>query len=228
MEDMGAINGGEATGGAGEARLTGLAIPRGQRRTADQRSEERLENVRERGELDYRGGRIAVRVLNVSNHGTMIEAEIEPHIGERVRIGFEGCNPIDCDVRWVRGSRIGLEFLAETVIQAPAEVSELIIAERAAAAPAPTGGKRQRGARRSLLWAAALYWRGGAQEVRLRNISPEGAMLEAEDDLPDDTIVVLDLGEGGLVYGRVRWSQAGQIGVRFEKPYELRRLARAA
>jgi hypothetical protein len=225
MDEMSAINGEEPTGAAAEGSLTRLAIPRSQRRTADQRAEERLENVRDRAELDFRGRRIAVRVLNVSNHGTMIEAEVAPHIGERVRVGFEGCNPIDCDVRWVRGGRIGLEFLAETMIQAPAEVQELIVAGREADAPA--GGKRKRGTRRSLLWAAALYWRGGAQEVSLRNISTEGAMLEAENDLPDDTIVVLDLGEGGLVYGRVRWSQAGQIGVRFEKPYELRQLARA-
>jgi hypothetical protein len=226
MDEMSAINGGEPTGEAAEGSLTRLAIPRSQRRTADQRAEERREDLREHAEIDFRGRRIQVRILNVSNHGTMIEAEIAPHIGERVRIGFEGCNPIDCDVRWVRGQRIGLEFLAETVIQAPVEVQELIVAGRAADAPAPAG-KRKRTARRTLLWGAALYWRGGAQEVRLRNISTEGAMLEADKDLPDDTIVVLDLGEGGLVYGRVRWSQAGQIGVRFEKPYELRRLAGA-
>ena len=84
-----------------------------------------------------------------------------------------------------------------------------------------------RAPRQSLLWKAVLHWDHGTIPVRLRNISAEGAMLEAgSDELPAGTGVVLDLGAGGSISGHVRWSRSSQLGVQFDSVFDLRELAR--
>jgi hypothetical protein len=61
--------------------------------------------------------------------------------------------------------------------------------------------------------------------ARVRNISEGGAMVECAAQLQPDTPVVLDLEEAGRIEADVRWSDRGQIGMRFKRPFELRRLA---
>jgi hypothetical protein len=229
--------GGKANRGAGEASLAGLAIPRTEARTCNQRREERHVRVCENAELKFRNRKRQAKVYNVSNNGAMIEADIAPRIGERLQISFEGCIRTDCTVRWVRGPRIGLEFFAETVVIGPARVRDLVISGRragetetpqgGAAAEAESSDQIDRAPRQNLLWKAMLHWARGTQAVRLRNISEDGAMLEGSEDLAEGTGVVLDLGDGGAVSGRVRWSRAGQIGVRFDDRYDLHKLARS-
>jgi len=224
-----------------EASLARLAIPRTEARTCNQRREDRHLNVVDGAELRFRGRKVEAAVVNVSRHGAMIEAPIDPRIGERMQIRFEGCNRTDCTVRWLRGGRIGLEFSQETVIQASATVKELIVSGRRAgeeqAAPAEPAAqaeqphaaapaRAERPPRQSLLWKAVLHWDHGTFPVRVRNISAEGAMLEGREALPAGTGVVLDLADGGSVSGHVRWSRSGQLGVRFERRFDLRNLAR--
>src|SRR4028118_1436721 len=74
----------------------------------------------ERAEVRSRNPKYDVGVVNVSRHGAMIEAPIEPRIGEKMQIRFEGLNRTDCTVRWIRGGRMGLEFSQETGGSAPA------------------------------------------------------------------------------------------------------------
>jgi hypothetical protein len=208
--------------------LASLAITRTEARTSNQRREERHLKVCETAVLKFRNRKHEVRVTNVSNHGTMIEADIAPRIGERVQIAFEGCIRTDCIVRWVRGPRIGLEFHTETVVVASAKVRDAIVSGRRTG-ESETPELREvteRPPRQTLLWTAVMHWADGSQQVRVRNISAEGAMLEAQEDLPEHLEVVLDLGGGGAAGGHVRWSRAGQIGVAFDERYDLRRLAR--
>jgi diguanylate cyclase (GGDEF)-like protein len=65
-----------------------------------------------------------------------------------------------------------------------------------------------------------------ALPVRLRNISAQGAMVECDRPLAPDSRVSLDLDEGGRLEAEVRWSLRGQVGLRFDRPFELRRLSR--
>jgi hypothetical protein len=236
---------------ADEPSLAGFAIPRVEARTSNQRREDRHLNLVETAELSFRRRKVEVDVVNVSNHGAMIESDIDPRIGERLQIRFDGCNRTECAVRWVREGRIGLEFSQETEIIASARVRELIVSGRRegeqtppepapAAQPQPEQAvetayssspqaieqQEPREPRQSLLWKAVLHWDHGSLLVRVRNISAEGAMLEAREDLPAETGVVVDVGEGGTVCGTVRWSRGGQIGVRFDARFDLRRLAR--
>lgn len=211
--------------------LAALAIPRTETRTSNQRREDRHLNLADRAEIRFRRRRIDVSVVNVSRHGAMIETPaddpIEPRIGEKLQIRFEGLNATDCTVRWLRGGRMGLEFSQETVVIAPAAVKELIVAgRRDGERPSLDADKSNRPARHSLLWKAVLHWDHGTFRVRIRNISAEGAMLEGAGELDVDTGVVLDLGEGGAVSGTIRWARSGQFGVRFDDRFDMRRLVR--
>ena len=208
--------------------LAALAIPRTETRTSNQRSEDRHLNLADRAEVRFRKRSYDVSVVNVSRHGAMIEAPIEPRIGEKMQIRFEGLNRTDCTVRWIRGGRMGLEFAQGTVVIAPRAVKDLIVAgRRDGERPAlPEEEKHQRAPRQSLLWKAVLHWDHGTFKVRIRNISAEGAMLEGAGELPPGSGIVLDLGEGGTVSGRVRWARSGQFGVRFDARFDMRCLVR--
>jgi len=210
-----------------EPSLAGFAIPRQETRSCNQRREDRHLNVVERAELRFRGRKLEVGVVNVSRHGAMIAAEIDARIGERMQIGFEGCNRTDCTVRWVRNGRIGLEFSRETEILASDAVRELIVGgRRSGETPPEPEEKQQRAPRQSLLWKAILHWDHGTLAVRIRNISAEGAMLEVREEIVVGTGIVLDLAEGGIASGTVRWARGGQLGVRFDTSFDMHRLVR--
>ena len=85
-------------------------VARCEKRTVDQRSEPRREDVVDCSTLFFRGGVFVVPVVNISTRGAMIECDLEPRIGESVIIRFEGCSPIYAAVRWVKAGRIGLGF----------------------------------------------------------------------------------------------------------------------
>jgi len=96
-------------GGVGESSLAGILIPRVERRTTNQRREDRYRGVVERATLVFRRKKTLVKVINISGSGLMVEATIEPRIGERVSVEFEGFEPLAGVVRWVREGRIGLD-----------------------------------------------------------------------------------------------------------------------
>ena len=96
--------------------LDGNIVPRTQPRTADQRSEERLEDVVERAVITFRGQDYLVPVANISSRGTMIECDIMPRIGEAVVIQFENCTKIHGFVRWIRDGKVGLNFGHEIIL----------------------------------------------------------------------------------------------------------------
>jgi hypothetical protein len=89
--------------------LSKLLIPRVERRTTNQRREDRYRGVVDRATLVFRRKKVLVKVCNISESGVMVEAALEPHIGEKIRIDFEGFEPLAGVVRWVRDGRIGLD-----------------------------------------------------------------------------------------------------------------------
>ena len=90
--------------------LTGDMIPRSVRRVFDQRAEERLEPTSEHAVLDVRRTKRAVRVMNISRSGAMIDYPEPLNIGERVRLQIMDRPAVFGFVRWVRDGRIGLNF----------------------------------------------------------------------------------------------------------------------
>lgn len=93
-----------------ERGLVSVLIPRSERRSTNQRREERYRGIVDRASLMFRGKTLLAKVVNISESGLMIEATIEPRIGEELAIAFEGFKPLTGVVRWVRDGRIGLDL----------------------------------------------------------------------------------------------------------------------
>jgi hypothetical protein len=152
----------------------------------------------------------------------MIGAENGAASGDRIAIRFPDCNPLHALVRGSEGGRTGIEFAQQTALLVPSHW-RLVGGRRAG--EMPTGGARQsRPPRHKLLWPCELHWTRGVEQARLRNISTEGAMIDAAKSIPVGTEVVLALRSAGTVSGTVRWSRSGQIGLRFDRAFDIRKL----
>jgi EAL domain-containing protein (putative c-di-GMP-specific phosphodiesterase class I) len=66
---------------------------------------------------------------------------------------------------------------------------------------------------------------GETVEVKLRNISSMGALVECPIAVAPGTELTIDIVGVGPVRGSVRWAQSGQFGVQFDGPFDLARLA---
>lgn len=215
--------------------LTGISIPRSESRTSNHRSEDRRPDLVDVATLTHRRRKLQVKVVNVSSMGAMVRSDEEAFIGECVDIQFADCNRTRAIVRWVKDGRIGVEFEERTEIIASARTQDSIARPHLALVPAeePSGdaGKDRalalRAARQGLVWSGTLYWTFEALNVRVRNISPEGAMVHCDRDVPAGSQVRLNLAEAGTLECEVRWSSGGQIGLRFAEKFDLKQLARA-
>ena len=212
--------GGVAAAQAKDGSLSGVRIRREETRRSDQRREPRHLNVIDRASLRYQRKPYEVAVLNVSSRGAMIETDLVPNIGARIELRFAECNPTDCFVRWVRGGRVGLEFSKETLVIGANEERERFVSGRRDGEHPTIAIKNGRAHRQGLILMASLHTRYGSMEVKLRNISTEGVMLEAGQDLEPWTEVVLEI-PGSAIPGRVRWCRSKQVGIRFDSPFDL-------
>ena len=62
-------------------------------------------------------------------------------------------------------------------------------------------------------------------EVKLRNISSMGALVECDVPVAPGTELAIDIVGVGPVRGIVRWAQSGKFGVQFDQQFDLARLA---
>ena len=212
------------------ASLGGLAkipIKREAARVTDQRLEDRHFGVVERSTIVFRRRRHEVDVVNVSSRGAMIVAPIEPRIGEKIDIQFDGANRTRCVVRWIRDGRVGLEFVDETIFWETGGQGPVFRYESPEPAASPVHVAVDREPRQTLLRAGTLYWSGISIPVRLRNISEGGARVESGRQLCSGAEVELDLGNGQFAVAEVRWSKDGQVGLRFAEAFDIDSLAPA-
>lgn len=214
--------------GEGLGGLTRIAIKREEARITNQRCEDRHFNVIDECVISFRRRKHEVRVINVSSRGAMLEAEIEPRIGENLEIRFSEQAKTRCVVRWIRGRRIGVEFVNETIFwdSTPSAAGPVFHAEEEGR-PEPSRPREivDRDPRQTLLRKGTLYWSGISVPVRLRNISANGAKVESERELVPGSEVELDLGEAGFQMAEVRWAKDGQVGLRFAEAFDLDSLA---
>jgi diguanylate cyclase (GGDEF)-like protein len=82
-----------------------------------------------------------------------------------------------------------------------------------------------REARHRLMRRAMTCIDGVTVEVKLRNISSMGAMVECPSPIAPGTELAIDIVGVGPVRGVVRWAQAGKFGVQFVQQFDLGRLA---
>ena len=79
--------------------------------------------------------------------------------------------------------------------------------------------------RQSLMRRAITAIDGERIEIRLRNISAMGALVECETPIAPGTQLTLDIVGVGPVVGTVRWAQASRFGMQFVDGFDLKRLA---
>jgi hypothetical protein len=218
--------------------LSRIAIKREETRITNQRLEDRHLGLVEKATIVFRRRKREVDVVNVSSRGAMLEADFEPRIGEGLDILFTTEARTRCAVRWIRGRRIGVEFVNETIFwetgtgspvfrYAPQAANETTSDESEPAADTAERQPVERSPRQRLLRSGTLYWGGVSIPVRLRNISTGGARIDAQRPLAPGAEVELDLGENGFQLAEVRWSKEGQIGLRFAAEFDLDSLAPA-
>jgi hypothetical protein len=211
--------------------LTAIAVKREESRLHNQRREERHRDLIQSATVYFRRRKHQAGVINVSSGGIMVDCSIEPRIGEIVEIQFADCNRTRCAVRWMRDGRIGLEFGQETEIQGSVRIRDFIVArlrgEEIVSTSPGEHSSSDRAPRHGLLWVGTLHCNHDSIPVRLRNISAEGAMLETSVKFPVGAEVLLDLDDAGTTFARVRWADDGQMGVKFDTRFDLRKLVKA-
>jgi hypothetical protein len=208
--------------------LSRIAIKRQEARITNQRLEDRHHGMVAQATIVFRRKRREVGVVNVSSRGAMLACDIEPRIGESIDILFTPETKTRCAVRWVREGRVGIEFVNETIFWETDSKGPVFRYEpQAAANGEPERPRIEREPRQRLLRTGMLYWGGVSIPVRLRNISSGGAQLEADRPLQAGAEVELDLGEAGFQIAEVRWSNDGQVGLRFAAEFDLDSLAPA-
>jgi hypothetical protein len=79
--------------------------------------------------------------------------------------------------------------------------------------------------RHRLMRRAVAVIDGTKIEVKLRNISAMGAMVESHMPVSPGAVLAIDIVGVGPVRGLVRWAQSGKFGVEFEHEFDLGRLA---
>ncbi|MCM8556363.1 EAL domain-containing protein [Sphingomicrobium sediminis] len=89
----------------------------------------------------------------------------------------------------------------------------------------PQGHRSVREPRHRLMRRGLVSIGGEQVEIRLRNISAMGALIECAKPVAPGTQLTLDIIGTGPVVGTVRWSQAGRFGIQFDAQFDLTRLA---
>ena len=207
--------------------LTAIPVKRQEPRSTNHRGEDRERDVVNTAAVFFRRRKHMARVINVSPHGAMVQSDIEPRIGDTVEIQFAECNRTKCVVRWMKGNRLGLEFVNETVILGSIKDKNYIFAveETKQGEQSRERPLYPRARRHGLIWTGTLYWTFEAFPVRLRNISADGALLEADCEVPVGSKVQLNMAEAGTLAGEVKWCEGKNIGVKFEDKFDLKLLA---
>jgi hypothetical protein len=89
----------------------------------------------------------------------------------------------------------------------------------------PDGYQSLREPRQRLMRRAMASIDGEVCEVRLRNISAMGALVECSRAVAPGTRVAMDIVGAGPIEGTVRWAQSGKFGVQFNDVFLMSRLA---
>ena len=218
----------------------GLSVTRSESRTNNQRSESRQVLTAEEARLFVGRKSYVVDLLNLSGGGAMIRTNVPLKLWKTVQLELGGSDCVECAVRWINGDRIGLEFAHETQVEGDTNARDAMLldaiernfpdlADEAAGAPAPAADQPQRrgGLRHPLIWSGEILHDHDSTRVRLRNVSDRGAMVDSARPFPEGAEVLLDLGGAGQHFAIVSWSRGDQLGLRFERPFDITCLSRS-
>lgn len=236
------------SGASEDAGLNSIAVPRATKRTADHRDGDRHRLSSERATLKVKRRTFPVELVNLSGGGAMIATDAPLAMWEKVHLTLGEQFTVESAVRWIRGDRVGLEFALETQIGGDSgkrdamllDVLKRSFPDIKAAPAAPVAEQRPAAARDSrrdaqrraaprhpLIWSAHIHHSHDSIRVRIRNISETGALVESAQSYALDCEVLLDLGDAGQHFARVSWAHGDQVGLKFDRPFDIRVLSKS-
>jgi hypothetical protein len=238
--------------GASEDDLTSVEVPRFEKRMHDHRDDDRHRLNQETARARFKDKEYEVDLINLSGGGAMIRCDFSPRLWQRVDLILGEGGEIECAVRWIRDDRVGLEFAHETRIDCDPEARDALLLDvihrsfkdvklpvRTEAPAAPEQGEakgddddtitnsRRTERRHPLVWMGEVYFAHSNEKVRLRNISEHGALIEGPTPYPLGVEVLLDLGAAGQHFSTVSWTCGDKTGLKFNNPFDLKRLGSA-
>ncbi|MFA7596081.1 MAG: PilZ domain-containing protein [Novosphingobium sp.] len=151
------------------------------------------------------GGRVHIGIVrNISPGGAQIETKLNLSMGETLSYCWEGIEPIEADVVWREGDRVGVKN------RVPVDGWETSHPPRAVRIPADLSCR---------VWEGDIIHRG-----RVANISQTGMRCEGEFDIAAGTQVTVEVGPLVLPNTTVRWCADGAAGLRFGTPIRMEML----
>src|SRR5689334_310481 len=94
--------------------LTGVTVPRQERRARNERSADRHRLTSETATVRVGKRKHEVELINVSGGGAMIAGKLDVKLWDATELQLGENGHVECVVRWIRGDRLGLEFAHET------------------------------------------------------------------------------------------------------------------
>ena len=206
------------------ASLTGIPVKRETSRMTHQRAGDRLPGAMAGTTLTVRRRKYETSVINLSSDGIMIECDLELRIGDRATILLPDGSDGKCIVRWMRDGRVGMEFDGYSLQIGRSETGALTFRRD----ETPKRKIAERAQRRTMVWGATLHTDTEMIPVKMRNVSATGAQLDCDLVLDVDSKVLLSLGGAGFMPSKVRWCEAGRMGLSFDRDFDVEMLAACA
>ena len=226
--------------GAKPDALHSIAVAREVTRQADTRDEDRHRLPDEQVRLTYKARDHQVQLVNLSGGGAMVASDFEPKLWDRLQLHLGENGTIDCAVRWIKGDRIGLEFAHETRLDCSADTQAAVLRDVIVrsfpdiefevpedAVETPDYDEQRDGRRHPLIWPGLIHHDFDSTQIRLRNISSTGAMIECSAPLRFGAEPLLELGDAVQISTTVVWVFGDTAGLRFTREFDLTNLARS-
>ena len=220
------------------AELHSIRVEREETRSTDTRQEDRHRLSNEKARLTHAGRSHEVELVNLSGGGAMVSASFQPMLRDKVELHLGENGTVECAVLWLRGDRIGLEFAHETRLACSANEQARVLREVIARSfpdlefedrssdGESSGSREQRDAtRHPMVWSGVLNHDHQTTMVRIRNISETGAMIESSVPVRVGAQPVLELSDAASLACEVAWAVGDQVGLRFNKPFDMALLA---
>jgi hypothetical protein len=220
--------------------LHSISVAREVTRQADTRDEDRHRLPDEQVRVTYKDRDHQVQLVNLSGGGAMVASDFLPKLWDRLQLHLGENGTIDCAVRWIKGDRIGLEFAHETRLDCSADKQAAVLREVIVRsfpdiefeAPdevveTPDYDEQRDGRRHPLIWSGMIHHDFDSTQIRLRNISSTGAMIECNAPLRVGAEPLLELGDHVQIETTVAWVFGDTAGLRFTKEFDLTNLARS-
>jgi hypothetical protein len=222
--------------------LDSVAVRRETRRASNARREDRHRLTDERAVVTHGGRNFEVELVNLSGGGAMIAGTFEPMLWDRLNLHLGNHGDIECAVCWIRDGRIGLEFAHETRLDGPSDQVAIVlrhVIERTfphisfprkddeEPAPQEWTDEHRDAPRHPLIWKGHLHHDYQTSDVRIRNISETGAMIELDAQVRVGSEPLLELSEAVSISATVEWAVGDQAGLKFHSPFDMDMLAQS-